>query len=99
MQTSIRGTLGSFLQLFITVGLLYSYAVGPYVSYTVLWIACLCIPIIFIVAFIKMPESPYYLLTKGGKKNREAAIDALARLRSKSKAAVQDEANEIEVQY
>ncbi|XP_032680146.1 facilitated trehalose transporter Tret1-2 homolog [Odontomachus brunneus] len=92
-ETSIRGALGSFLQLFITVGLLYSYAIGPYVSYTVFWIICAILPILFFACFILMPESPYYLLSKGRK---EEAIASLAKLRSKSEAAVQKEADEIQ---
>lgn len=93
-QTSIRGALGSFLQLFITFGLLYSYVIGPYVSYTVFWILCACLPVVFFVLFMLMPESPYYLISKG---NREAAVASLAKLRSKSEAAVQEEANDIRV--
>ncbi|KAL2738759.1 facilitated trehalose transporter Tret1-2 [Vespula squamosa] len=92
-ETSVRGALGSFLQLFITFGLLYSYVIGPYVSYTVFWILCACLPVVFFVLFLLMPESPYYLITKG---NREAAVAALAKLRSKSEAAVQKEADDIQ---
>ncbi|CAL1673432.1 unnamed protein product [Lasius platythorax] len=93
-ETSIRGALGSFLQLFITVGLLYSYAIGPFVSYTIFWIVCAILPVLFFVCFVIMPESPYYLLSKG---RRDEAITALAKLRSKSEAAVQKEADEMQV--
>lgn len=92
-ETSIRGALGSFLQLFITIGLLYSYAIGPFVSYTVFWILCAILPVLFFVCFVMMPESPYFLLSKG---RREEAIAALAKLRSKSEGAVQKEADEIQ---
>ncbi|KAH0956782.1 hypothetical protein HN011_009732 [Eciton burchellii] len=93
-EISIRGALGSFLQLFITFGLLYTYAIGPFVSYTVFWIACAILPVFFFLCFIVMPESPYFLLTQG---RRDEAIASLAKLRSKSKAAVQKEADEIQV--
>ncbi|XP_076750808.1 facilitated trehalose transporter Tret1 [Xylocopa sonorina] len=92
-ETSIRGAVGSFLQLFISFGLLYAYAIGPYVSYLVFWILCGILPIIFFVSFMMMPESPYFLLKVG---KREEAIKALATLRSKSPAAVQKEADEMQ---
>lgn len=92
-EISIRGALGSFLQLFITIGLLYSYVVGPFVTYTVLWILCLILPWIFFVCFMMMPESPYFLLKQG---RRDDAVASLAKLRSKSEAAVQKEADEIQ---
>nr|XP_033328583.1 facilitated trehalose transporter Tret1-2 homolog [Megalopta genalis] len=94
-EISVRGALGSFLQLFITIGLLYSYVIGPYVSYTVFWILCAIHPIIFFAAFVTMPESPFFLL-KAGK--REQAVAALARLRGKSVASVQKEADEIQAE-
>lgn len=77
-QDSIRGTLGSYFQLMITVGILFSYVVGSYTP--VFWFNILCtlIPIIFGVVFFFMPESPNYLVVKG--KNDEAKA-ALIKLR------------------
>ncbi|XP_017754191.1 PREDICTED: facilitated trehalose transporter Tret1-2 homolog [Eufriesea mexicana] len=92
-ETSVRGALGSFLQLFVTIGLLYAYCIGPYVSYLVFWLLCAICPIAFLACFITMPESPYYLLKVG---KRTDAVNALARLRSKSAASVQKEADEIQ---
>ncbi|XP_076658262.1 facilitated trehalose transporter Tret1-2 homolog [Halictus rubicundus] len=94
-EISVRGALGSFLQLFITLGLLYSYAIGPYVSYTVFWILCAIVPIVFFGAFVTMPETPFYLL-KVGKK--EEALASLARLRGKSVSSVQKECDEIQAE-
>ncbi|XP_043256954.1 facilitated trehalose transporter Tret1-2 homolog [Colletes gigas] len=92
-ETSVRGALGSFLQLFITVGMLYSYAIGPQVSYLVFWILCTLWPILFFACFFKMPESPYYLLKTGQK---QEALSTLAWLRGKSPASVQKEADEMQ---
>ncbi|CAK9830995.1 Facilitated trehalose transporter Tret1 [Anthophora retusa] len=92
-EISVRGALGSFLQLFVTLGLLYAYSIGPYVSYLVFWIFCGILPFIFFGVFMTMPESPYYLLKIG---HREEAVQALARLRSKSPASVQKEADEMQ---
>ncbi|XP_023248653.1 facilitated trehalose transporter Tret1-2 homolog [Copidosoma floridanum] len=93
-ETSIRGVLGSFLQLFVTVGLLYAYAIGPYVTYTIFWITCAVLPVVFFVVFTFMPESPYYLLSEGKKSE---ATDSLARLRGKSTSAVQKELGDMQV--
>lgn len=82
------------LQLFITIGLLYSYVIGPYVSYTEFWILCAIVPVVFFASFVTMPESPYYLI-KVNRKNE--AIAVLARLRGRSQASVQKEADEIQV--
>lgn len=60
-----RDTLGSFMQLFIVTGILYVYAIGPYVSFVKLQYICLAVPIAFAVGFFFMPESPYYQIGKG----------------------------------
>lgn len=60
-----RDTLGSFMQLFIVTGILYVYAIGPFVSYVNLQYICLAVPVAFAVGFYFMPESPYYQIGKG----------------------------------
>ncbi|XP_043525601.1 solute carrier family 2, facilitated glucose transporter member 8-like [Frieseomelitta varia] len=92
-ETSVRGALGSFLQLFVTIGLLYAYAIGPFVSYVAFAIICAIPPVVFFACFFMMPESPYHLLKIG---KREEAVQALAKLRKKSPASVQKEADEIQ---
>lgn len=77
-QPSIRGALGSFFQLMLVIGILFVYAVGPYVSVVVLSSICATIPIIFGLIFIWMPESPTFLISKG---KTEEAIKSLKWLR------------------
>lgn len=77
-QDSIRGKLGTYFQLMITVGILFSYVVGSYTSVFVFNILCLCIPLVFGVIFFFMPESPSYLVVKG---RNDEARSALVRLR------------------
>ncbi|KAL4701899.1 hypothetical protein ACJJTC_013187 [Scirpophaga incertulas] len=79
-QDSIRGTLGSYFQLMITVGILFAYAVGSYTSVFVFNIFCTLVPIVFGVVFFFMPESPNYLVVKG---HHEQARQALIRLRGR----------------
>lgn len=79
-QDSIRGTLGSYFQLMVTVGILFSYVVGGYTSVFTFNCLCALIPLVFGVVFFFMPESPKYLVIKG---RNEEARDALITLRGK----------------
>lgn len=60
----IRGSIGTLLTVMAKTGILFVYAVGPYVSVKVLAWILFALPIIFIVVFVWLPESPYYLLDK-----------------------------------
>ncbi|XP_045495406.1 facilitated trehalose transporter Tret1 isoform X5 [Colias croceus] len=80
-QDSIRGTLGSYFQLMITVGILFAYAVGSYTSVFVFNILCTLIPIVFAIIFFFMPESPNFLVVKG---RHDEAREALIRLRGRN---------------
>lgn len=60
-QKDIRGILGSFFQLMITIGILFVYAVGAGVN--VMWLSIICgiIPLVFGAVFMFVPGK-YYLL-------------------------------------
>ncbi|XP_037869679.1 facilitated trehalose transporter Tret1 isoform X4 [Bombyx mori] len=77
-QDSIRGTLGSYFQLMITVGILFAYAVGSYTSVFLFNILCTLIPIVFGIVFFFMPESPKFLVVKN---RNDEAREALIKLR------------------
>jgi len=65
----------------VTLGILYVYAIGPFVNYSLLAIMCGILPVIwFILVLLVLPESPTYLWRSG--KNKEAE-DALVMLRGK----------------
>lgn len=74
LQLSLRGTLGSFLQLFLCGGLLIGYIVGPYTSYLTLIIVSGVIPFLCIITFLWVPESPQHLLNKDRK---QEALESL----------------------
>lgn len=61
-QSEIRGSLGSYFQLMVTIGILFVYAVGAGVNVFYLSIICGIIPLIFGVIFFFMPESPTYFV-------------------------------------
>ncbi|CAG2055582.1 unnamed protein product [Timema podura] len=90
----IRGALGSFTQLLCTLGFMYVYSIGPYVSYISLGVACTAVSVLFLVTMLFIPDSPYQLVKRG---DREGARKALQWLRSKSSSGVNKELNELQV--
>lgn len=77
-EKDIRGSLGSYFQLLLTVGILLSYLLGTVVNMFQLSIISAIVPIIFCVVFSFMPETPMYYLKKG---NEDAARASYVRLR------------------
>lgn len=69
-QKDVRGALGSFFQLMVTVGILFVYAVGYGLSVFTFSLICAALPVIFAAVFVFMPESPLYLVSR--RKNEEA---------------------------
>lgn len=77
-QKEIRGALGCFTQLMISMGILFTTIISKYLTIQQMTIVCSIIPFIFGAAFLFMPETPMHLV----KKNKiEAARVALRRLR------------------
>lgn len=59
----------------VTLGILYVYAIGPFVSYEQLAILCGFIPVIMLVLVILIaPETPTYLLRSGKKNEAEKSL-------------------------
>lgn len=74
----IRGSISTLMYVMAKFGIMYAYAVGPYVSVRLMaWLAMIPATI-FVATFIWLPESPYYLL---GKNEKENARKSLTRLR------------------
>lgn len=73
-ETEIRGVLGSYFQLFLCVGILISFVLGAFLDYVQLSLTLAVIPIIFVITFKFMPESPVYLMTIGKRTQAEDAI-------------------------
>lgn len=92
----MRGAIGSLMQLFIVVGLLFDYCIGPYVPYMWLNTATAVLPVIFFGLFFFMPESPYYLL---GKNDIEEAKKSLKWLRGKSGEGITQELKIMQVNH
>jgi hypothetical protein len=72
---------GALMQLMMNVGSMFSYSLGPYVSYTTLGVLSAIFPVIYLVLMLFMPETPYFLLMQG---RREEAEASLMRLRGET---------------
>lgn len=79
-EKSIRGTLGSYFQLLLTVGILLAYVISAFADVFAYTIVCAIFPIVFGVTFFFQPETPVYSMKKG---NDENARSALIKLRGK----------------
>ncbi|XP_014236028.1 facilitated trehalose transporter Tret1-like [Trichogramma pretiosum] len=87
-QSSNRGGTSILIEILLSCGMIYSYSIGPYVSYRLLCLLCACLHLVFFAAFACMPESPHYLLSKGLK---EEATRTFAKLHDKSIDEVRDD--------
>lgn len=92
-EVNNRGAMSSTINIFECAGMIFSYAVGPYVS--ILWynIACAIVPAVFIVLFLCfIPESPYFLIAAN---KQEKALASLRKFRSNTPDQVDKEMDEI----
>ncbi|KAL0122456.1 hypothetical protein PUN28_007289 [Cardiocondyla obscurior] len=76
----IRGNLGSMLTVAVKLGTSIEFIIGPFLSVRNLALISLIAPCVFIVTFIWLPESPYYLMRCNAK---QKAIESLVQLRGK----------------
>jgi len=63
-STGIRGAVSTMFAGLLWAGTMFEFVIGPAVSYDHLIIMSLTIPLLFLVTFLFMPESPYYLVMK-----------------------------------
>lgn len=61
-EKEVRGMLGTFFQLMMTIGILFVFAVGAAVNVQWLSIICGIIPLISGVCMFFCPESPQHLV-------------------------------------
>ncbi|KAG5675605.1 hypothetical protein PVAND_005497 [Polypedilum vanderplanki] len=73
-ETSLRGALGAFFQLFLTVGILFVYVIGSVVNWVQLSMISAIFPILLIVFVFFLPDSPIYLVKQGQRQEAGAAL-------------------------
>ncbi|XP_011256038.2 facilitated trehalose transporter Tret1 [Camponotus floridanus] len=76
----IRGNLTSMLTVATKIGILLEFVIGSYLSIQNLTFVSLVAPCLFMLVFIWLPESPYYLMHR---KAKQKAINSLVQLRGK----------------
>ncbi|PSN46524.1 hypothetical protein C0J52_14837 [Blattella germanica] len=64
-EDSIRGTLGATRAVMMNSGSMLMFCIGPYLSVQNLGIVSLSLPVVYLVLFYWLPESPMHLLGKG----------------------------------
>ncbi|KAG8332180.1 hypothetical protein J6590_026350 [Homalodisca vitripennis] len=74
-EPRLRPSLTTINNGLLNLGVLFAYVIGPYVSYHMLAIACEILTVVFIIAYLPMPESPHYFMKHG---KRQEALDALS---------------------
>ncbi|XP_039296579.1 facilitated trehalose transporter Tret1-2 homolog isoform X1 [Nilaparvata lugens] len=66
-ERKLRAVLASSSEVFLALGYMMEYAVGPYLSYVWLIVVSSIMPILTFVLFFFVPESPHFLLQAGNK--------------------------------
>lgn len=74
---SVRGTLGAFFQLQITVGLLVGGLTGKLADPAHIAYAAMPLPVVFFGLIWFMPESPVFLLSRGQSERARASLQWL----------------------
>ncbi|VVC25778.1 Sugar/inositol transporter,Major facilitator superfamily domain,Major facilitator, sugar transporter- [Cinara cedri] len=72
-----RGTLGTYFQLQVNAGILYTYVMGSYYGIFGLSVACAIIPVIYACLLIFIPESPFFYLMKGNVEKAKLSLTYL----------------------
>lgn len=92
-EDKIRGALSAFFLLFINIGFLLAYAIGPFTSYWGLTASGGIISLLYLPFSWYLPETPFFLVFKG---RLEEASSVLQQLRGKNKDEVQPELDSLQ---
>lgn len=75
----VRGFWGNFNTFCHYGGQFIITVIGSYLSVQKTAIVCIALPVIFVILFAQMPESPYYLIKKGKDENAKHSLRWLRR--------------------
>lgn len=74
---NVRGAMATLITVMSKFGILSQYCIGPYVSMLGLASFNIAIPILFVVTFSTMAESPYYYIKSDQRQEAEASLRKL----------------------
>lgn len=84
-EARVRGVLGTLFTVVLILGIVVVNIVGHCLSIVKTAIVFLPFPVIFLLSFLQMPETPYYFLMKHDAKNAEKSLRFLRRKRNVEK--------------
>lgn len=84
-EPKVRGVLGSIFSLVFILGVFFVNVVGSYLDIHTAAIIFVSFPIIFIILFGHMPESPYFFIMKGRFNDAEKCLQILRSKRNVEK--------------
>ncbi|KAF7279164.1 hypothetical protein GWI33_007575 [Rhynchophorus ferrugineus] len=96
-DSSCRGVFGSFFQLFICAGILFTCVLGPFTTWISLSMTLAAMPVLFIIALCFLPESPLFLVKSHQIGNAEIVLKRLRGQRYHVKGELNDLQTEIEI--
>ncbi|XP_015604212.1 facilitated trehalose transporter Tret1 [Cephus cinctus] len=73
-EANIRGKLGTFFQLQLTIGILFVYLTGFTQNYAYIALICALIPALVLITLPFMPESPVWLMNQNRREDAKAAL-------------------------
>ncbi|KAL0803444.1 hypothetical protein ABMA28_017173 [Loxostege sticticalis] len=74
---NIRGSLGTIMQIFRSGGIMIMLCFAPFLSYTDLHITFVVLTIISALPVVFLPETPYFLYSKGKIEESEKVLNAI----------------------
>lgn len=79
-EPKIRGVLGSSISVSFITGILFIDCIGPYFSISMSAFICIIFPVLLLLIFTWMPETPYYYLMKGKTEDARRSLQFLRRM-------------------
>ncbi|XP_072750707.1 facilitated trehalose transporter Tret1 isoform X2 [Anoplolepis gracilipes] len=85
-DVGIRGALGTLISVNVFTGSLLTCSISPWVSYQVLAVIQLAIPILFVVCFSWFPETPAFLVARGRRAEATRSLAFFKGIRDRDEA-------------